>query len=230
LERITAGCWRIGLTGVNAYVLDGGNGCVLVDTGLPRLHPAMIRRALRRIGRRVGEVTDILITHQHVDHAGGLAQLATASQAAVWVHALDAPEIAAGSPPRRGTGRGPLTSLMARIAPDTPVGPAATLCELTGGERLAMGLEAVHSPGHTAGHTAFLWPEGGVLFAGDAASRWLGRLGHAPIAEDWENAVASLARLGALDFEIAAFGHGRVLRGNAAAALRSFAERPDPPG
>jgi len=231
LERIAPGCWRVGLTGVNAYVVDGGNGCVLVDTGLPRLHPAMIRGALRRIGRRVGEVTDILITHQHVDHAGGLASLATATQATVCVHALDAQEITSGLPPRRGAGRGPLTRLMARFTPDTAVGPADVHCELDGGELLAMGLAAVHTPGHTAGHTAYLWPEhGGILFAGDAACRWFGRLGHAPVAEDWDAAEAAVRRLAGLDFRVAAFGHGRVLRRDALAEFRRFAESREGPG
>ena len=84
-----------------------------------------------------------------------------------------------------------------------------------------MGLTALHTPGHTAGHIAYLWPKhGGVLFVGDALANLRGKLGHAPVGADWDEVVVSAKRLAQLDFQTAVFGHGRVMHQGAAAAFR----------
>jgi glyoxylase-like metal-dependent hydrolase (beta-lactamase superfamily II) len=180
------------------------------------------------MGRSTFEIGDVLLTHQHSDHAGGLGRLADLTEARVHVHALDAPELRAGLPARPFTGRGRLGRLFARFPPGTPHGPAGIDHELVDGDVLGgdLGIRAVHTPGHTAGHTAFVWPEhGGVLFAGDAITNLLGRPGHAPVGEDWEEADRSVGRLAAEEFSVAVFGHGRVLRGDAVGRIRRFAER-----
>ena len=79
----------------------------------------------------------------------------------------------------------------------------------------------MHAPGHTAGHLALLLPrEGGVLFAGDAATN-LFRLGVGPIYEDVDEGMESLRRLAELPFETALFSHGRPLAPRAPALPRS---------
>jgi hypothetical protein len=43
--------------------------------------------------------------------------------------------------------------------------------------------------------------------------------------EDHDAVKRSIAKLAALDFDVACFGHGRVLKGGAAAAFRKLAEK-----
>ncbi len=90
------------------------------------------------------------------------------------------------------------------------------------GEALPLaGLIAVHTPGHTAGHLALLLPrDGGVLFAGDAATNF-GRLGVGPIYEDVAEGGRSLEKLAALEFDTALFSHGRPLRPRAGERFRA---------
>ena len=58
---------------------------------------------------------------------------------------------------------------------------------------------------------AFLWPRhGGLLFAADACATIFG-LSLAPIYEDLDQGMQSLARLAALKFERACFGHGQPI-------------------
>jgi glyoxylase-like metal-dependent hydrolase (beta-lactamase superfamily II) len=226
-ERVVPGCWRIGLLGVNAYLVEGGSGLVLVDTGTKGAAGRLVA-AIQGMGRSTFEIGDILITHQHSDHAGGLTRLADLTEARVHVHALDAPELRAGLPARPYTGRGRLGRLFARFPPGAPEGPAEIDHEVVDGDVLTgeLGIRAIHTPGHTAGHTAFLRPGyGGVLFAGDAVTNFLGRLGHAPVGEDWDAADRSVGRLAEEEFAVVVFGHGRVLRGDAVARIRGFAER-----
>ena len=97
----------------------------------------------------------------------------------------------------------------------------AVLSRLAG----TLGIEVIHTPGHTAGHCAYLWPDhGGVLFVGDAVANWFGRLGPAPLAEDWNEARASARKLAEREFATVVFGHGPVLKDGAAARLRAFVE------
>ena len=100
--------------------------------------------------------------------------------------------------------------------------PIAVEHEVGDGEELPFaGLRAVHTPGHTAGHLALLLPrDGGVLFVGDAASN-MTRLDMGPIFEDPTEGRRSLAKLAALEFEVACFSHGRPIRARAAARFRA---------
>ena len=84
----------------------------------------------------------------------------------------------------------------------------------------------IHTPGHTPGHVSLLLQrDGGVLFVGDAAANLLGRLGRPFVSTDPAAVAASAARLAALDFEIAVFGHGTAIRGGAALRFRRFVDR-----
>jgi glyoxylase-like metal-dependent hydrolase (beta-lactamase superfamily II) len=91
------------------------------------------------------------------------------------------------------------------------------------------GFTAFHTPGHTAGHASFLLDRaGGVLFAGDVASG--GRRGgihRSPrfVAEDRAAESASISRIADLQFELAAFGHGRPISHDAAMRFRELAGR-----
>jgi glyoxylase-like metal-dependent hydrolase (beta-lactamase superfamily II) len=108
--------------------------------------------------------------------------------------------------------------------------PAPVHVEVTDGTDLpaAGGIQAIHTPGHTTGHVSYLWPEGGVLFVGDAATNMFRRLNVAPINEDDAAARASFAKLAELDFRVACFGHGSSIRGHAVDRFRRRLEKVAP--
>ena len=229
LETIADGVHRIALGFVSAYLIESDDGTVLIDCGEHR-HGPKITAGLSTLGRAVGEIRHILVTHHHPDHTGCLAELARTSGAPVYVHAADAPfveGVRAWSGYNRASIAGRLLGpLLVGFQPDRP---ASTVVDhhLVDGDRLAIagGITVVHTPGHTPGHTAFLLPrDGGVLIAGDAATN-LGRVrsaGHwlTITTDDLRAATASFERLAALDFEIAVFGHGAPLRRGASAQFR----------
>ena len=99
---------------------------------------------------------------------------------------------------------------------------------LTGDGPLSVpGFTALHTPGHTRGHTSFLLDRaGGVLFAGDVAGGGRnGRLRRSPrmVTEDSAAESASITRLAELTFEAAVFGHGKPISREAASRFREFA-------
>ncbi|HJV23685.1 MAG TPA: MBL fold metallo-hydrolase [Holophagaceae bacterium] len=73
---------------VNAHLILGDRGSILVDTGLPGSE-AKVERALRREGRSLQDLRLIVVTHAHVDHAGSAAGLRERSGAPIVAHAGD---------------------------------------------------------------------------------------------------------------------------------------------
>jgi glyoxylase-like metal-dependent hydrolase (beta-lactamase superfamily II) len=224
-RRIVAGVSRIGMGGVNAFLIEPGDGgLVLVDAGM-RGDARAIGLAIRALGYTPHDLRGIVITHLHGDHVGGLASVKEHTRAEVWMHPADAAALREGVHMRDPEpGPGTLRSLVGRAAKLRPERREAAIAvehEVADGETLPWdGLTAVHTPGHTAGHLALLLPrDGGVLFVGDAATNY-GRLGSAPIYEDIAEGERSLRRLAALDFEVAAFSHGSTMLSGASARFR----------
>ncbi len=59
---------------MRAFLVDGGDGLVLVDT-LFETDGRLVLEELRRLGRRAGDLKHIVITHGHRSHLGGAAAL-----------------------------------------------------------------------------------------------------------------------------------------------------------
>jgi len=230
-EEVLPGVYQISMLYVNAFLILEDE-MTLVDSGLPKRKQTILK-ALTKVGRQATDLKHIAITHHHTDHTGSLAAMVGATDARVYVHALDAPIVRGEKPvpgpnPKSILGKivGPL---IARL-PAYRLTPAQVDHEVSDGDELpiAGGMKAVHAPGHTAGSVAYLKPgNGGVLFAGDVAGNLFGRLG-LPIGmytEDMEQAKASIGKIAELEFDSACFGHGGVLRGKANVAFRRLVEK-----
>lgn len=73
---------------VNCHLILSKEGCILVDAGLPGSE-AKIERALKKHGRGYRDITLIVVTHAHVDHAGSAARLRELTGAPILAHAGD---------------------------------------------------------------------------------------------------------------------------------------------
>lgn len=224
--RIAPNVYRVGAGGVGAFLIDDGSLCV-IDSGLPGKE-IRIMAAARRLGKMPTDIKNILITHYHKDHVGGLATLAQATRAKVYVPKGDANLIRDGGTPPDMESRGFPGTLLSRVIKMTESPPNPVHFEVSDGDELEPGggIKVVYSPGHTSGHVSYLLPHhGGVLFAGDAASNLFGRLGVMPVNEDFPTAERSFQALARLDFEVAAFGHGLSIKHNAARRFKAAVER-----
>jgi glyoxylase-like metal-dependent hydrolase (beta-lactamase superfamily II) len=95
--------------------------------------------------------------------------------------------------------------------------PAEIEHEIQDGDVLPCGggIKAIHTPGHSAGHMAFLLPQGGgVLLIGDACSNTMG-LDYSIVYHDIQEARRSLAKLAQINCAAICFSHGKALKGAA---------------
>jgi glyoxylase-like metal-dependent hydrolase (beta-lactamase superfamily II) len=211
----------IGRASTNSFALVDDDGSVtLVDCGLKRA-PARIVAGLRAIGRHPGDVVRIVLTHAHVDHAGGAADMAARTGAPVAVHERDAAFAEAGRAPEPSLLAG---RLLTRLA-GTGFPPVAVGERLSDGQVLGVGggLRVVATPGHTPGHVSLLHEPTATLITGDALFH-LGRLRLSPrlICTDFRLTEQTAHVLGELEYDRVAFTHGTEITEGAREAVRGF--------
>src|SRR5271154_2931256 len=152
------------------YLVDG-DAPLLVETGSQSSVPVLLE-ALAELGVSAGDLAGVAVTHIHLDHAGGVGDVARAfPKAKVYVHEKGARHLADPSRLIDSAARvyGPLLdSLYGRLDPTPP----ERLHVLEDGEEIEVGpgrsLTAVDSPGHAKHHLGLHDSLSGVLFAGDA--------------------------------------------------------------
>jgi len=192
-ERMTAG-----------YLVEG-SAPLLVETGSQSSVPVLLG-ALDELGLGPGDLAGVAVTHIHLDHAGGVGDVARAfPEATVYVHPKGARHLA--DPARlidsAGRAYGPLLDLLyGRLDPT----PAWRLRALADGDEVVVGpdrvLTAVDSPGHAQHHLGLHDSATGILFAGDAVGVRLPDVGvlrpaSPPPDFDLDLAIGSLHRFAA---------------------------------
>ena len=150
---------------VNALLVRTGRRLILIDTGLgPRYH-GQVLASLGAAGVSPGDVTDVLITHPHPDHIGGLldaqgkpafpnATIHMAGAAWSWMQQKGAPAMA--------------RTIASRVQAFEP------------GASIAPGIASVSLPGHTPGHVGY------EITSGRSRLMYIGDIAH--------SAIVSLAR------------------------------------
>jgi glyoxylase-like metal-dependent hydrolase (beta-lactamase superfamily II) len=222
---LAPGVWRVPLIGdlVNGFILRDADGQVtLIDTGVASSGPKVMT-ALRSIGSGPSDVTRLMLTHCHPDHAGGAAHVSRETGRPVDVHADDAEFVRTGTQPPPNP-----ASLVGRLMNRLPAPKQEKVTvgqDLRDGQVLpfAGGIRVVHTPGHSPGHASYLHEESGVLITGDAIFNVLGRRWPLRmLCSDFAMTRKTAHRLGELDYTTAAFTHGPEIRDTGREAIRTF--------
>ena len=210
-----------GVRGAKAYLLVDRTLAV-IDTGFP-CNADRFCRYIRKIGRKPEDLTSILLTHRHLDHAGSAAELARQTGARVLAHPAETRDIN-GKAHVVSTWSKKRTPMRLRMAAPAPVDGF-----LADGDVLPFlgGVRVVHTPGHTDGSVCYLLERERVLFPGAMLLRDGSHIVR-PLAKpgvDISVYEESLQRLAALDVEACCFAHGEPLRKGAGAEIRTLAAR-----
>lgn len=221
MRQVTDGIHQIS-KGVNAFIVDGDEGVVLIDTGLPK-REGLVSSGLDSIGRGPSDVRAILLTHAHIDHFGSAAALKRETGAAVYASTIDAPAIRGDEkpppPPMFPTWMAPVINMVMPSADPVDVDH-----EISEGAVLPGDLSVVETPGHTPGHVSYLLDRaGGVMFIGDAAVAKDGDVQKGFMNRRTPEWDASIRHLSEQTFAIACFGHSAPIQANASGAFERFA-------
>jgi glyoxylase-like metal-dependent hydrolase (beta-lactamase superfamily II) len=152
-------------------VLHGPGGVAIVDPGPSSTLPTF-RRELAAAGVGVGDLTTLLLTHIHLDHAGAAGTLVRENpRIRVYVHEKGAPHMAEPAKLLASAARlygDAMDRLWGEFAPV----PREAMIVLSGGERIEAGgraLEVAYTPGHASHHVSYLSADSGIAFVGDVA-------------------------------------------------------------
>jgi glyoxylase-like metal-dependent hydrolase (beta-lactamase superfamily II) len=163
---------------VGACVVDTRDGPVIIDPGPASTLPAL-RTGLAELGYEVRDISALLLTHIHLDHAGASGTLARENpRLAVYVHELGAPHVADPSKLLKSATRlygDRMDELWGEVAPV----PFERIRSLIGGEALGLGgreFQVAYTPGHAAHHVSYFDPASGVAFVGDTGGLMTPRL------------------------------------------------------
>ena len=203
MKEVGDGVYQLESTGrmVNLFVVHA-RVPVLVDAGTERHGPAVVEE-LRAAGVAPKLV---LLTHADFDHSGGADAVRQATGAPVWAPAAERP-LLMGERKRRFVVRAMIRAANRGRGPRSP----AIDRWIEDGDDVE-GLHAVATPGHTPGHTAYLY--GSTLIAGDAVIT--GESFREPVpmfCMDVAETRRSIEKLAGLDTDLAVCGHGPAARG-----------------
>jgi len=226
--QVIPGLHQITLRCVNIFLIIEDK-LTLVDTGF-RGSGRHIAGYIQSLSRSVNEVEQIIITHNHLDHVGGLPELKKlAPQASVAMHKDDL---------NPDDNKLPYPGLVLRILklplaslyrPLVYARPQDVDELLAGGEVLPPlgGLEVIHTPGHTPGGVSLYSPGKRVLFVGDMLNNRHRDLIPPDrfISLDYPRAIESVRKLAQLDFDVLCCGHGRPIIGGAGDHVRRWLQQ-----
>ena len=161
---------------IGVSVLDLDDGIALVDPGPEARLPAL-RAGLAAMGRSLGDVRAVLLTHIHLDHATAAGAIVRdVPRADVFVHSAGAPHMADPARLLASAGRIYGNAMATLWGEFLPV-PQASLRVVDEGDVLAFGgrrIEVAHVPGHASHHVAYFEAATGTAWVGDVGGIRIG--------------------------------------------------------
>ena len=215
---------------VHAFLLDDGNCLTLIDA-LYDADGSLILDEIKQIGRQPSDLKNIILTHAHRSHIGGVAALKKQSNATVYSHEWEAGIIDGSRKAEKVTlfPKPPLEvyylQLGLALGFDGHV-PCRVDQSLKEADRVGP-LTVMSTPGHTPGCLSFYWPQKQALFVGDVVATWP-RLeaGWAGLTLDMKQNVQSVGKLS--DFgsvAILGVGHGDPIAAGGIEVLKKLRDK-----
>ncbi|HUQ86264.1 MAG TPA: metallo-beta-lactamase [Vicinamibacterales bacterium] len=150
--KVFGNTYFVGTDGLSAILIVGDAGLILLDGGLEQ-SAAVIDANIRKLGFKTQDITLIVNSHGHFDHAGGIAALQRASGAMVAASPSGADALRRGEnttdDPQYGFGK-----------KFNGFPPVKNVRVIKDGEALSVGnlsITANFTPGHTPGSTTWTW-------------------------------------------------------------------------
>ena len=150
--RLYGNTWYVGTAGLSSILIETESGLILVDGALPQ-SAALIDANIRSAGFDPLQISAIMVSHAHFDHAGGVAALQRLTGATVYTSveaakALRSGELQSDDPQY---GYGPENTSFAAI------NNVVVLADRESVTIDGVDVTAVYTPGHTPGSVSWYW-------------------------------------------------------------------------
>ena len=201
---------------IGILVYKSGSESVIFDAGMPN-SAAEILTSLRKLGIDPSSIRIVLLSHRHIDHAGGAyALLEQLPNASIGLHPLSIKSLSDPSKIYEG-GR----ELFREFA--TPMKPvqASSMRPLDDNQEISIGegvVKAIYSPGHTSDHIAYYMPTKKTVYCGDVLGSFsVKNMKVHPTSIypsfDYAKYKATISKMRSLDADAAVFSHFGVVTG-----------------
>ena len=207
---------KIGLMGVNSYLVRNGQSYVLIDTGFSFRRRA-IDRELEKAGCKPGSLGLIIITHADTDHTGNAAYFRDKHGAAIAMHREESAATEKGDLCLNRKLNKTSTRIMAKLVFNLPFAgltrsgrfvPDIYIEDGYDFSEYGFDARALHLPGHSIGSTGILTADRN-LFCGDLLKS-NGKPTRNSLVDDLAEMNASIERLKGLNIRKVYPGHGRA--------------------
>ena len=204
------------------YLIHRNKQTTLIDASM-KSDGGDVFYAMQQLKLPVESIQAILLTHWHNDHTAGTRAVKEATQAKVYCHAEDTPNM------EHSLGKPPFHKKIADLIPE--LGPLILFKGLIGemvpeavkvditikdGDIINDDIEVIATPGHTPGHVAFYDRVSKTLFAGDSLACIRGKLRFMarPVTPDLPSARLSMQKALDRDIEVICPGHRQPISKN----------------
>jgi hydroxyacylglutathione hydrolase len=198
----------------NITFIKSNDHHILVDTGTG-FYVSSLDKDLQSLGSSLSAITDIVLTHCHIDHIGGVIPILEVSSPKLYLHRAEAGPI----------NRGDMSPTLGNtFGADLP--PLKIEGILDEGTLLDFGdikMTVYHTPGHSEGSIVIELNETGILLTGDTLFPG-GSFGRVDFPTgNPKKLVESLKRVSEMEFDIGLPGHMNAMKYNAKrSALTSY--------
>jgi metallo-beta-lactamase class B len=148
-RQIFGNSWYVGTCGISAILITSPQGHILIDSGTEKAAP-QVAANIEALGFKLQDVKLLLLSHEHNDHAGGLAYLQQMTAAPLYARAPADAVMRSGKNGRSDPQFLELSAMPAMAKVTTiPNDQSVTLGSLQ--------IQALATPGHTPGSTSWTW-------------------------------------------------------------------------
>lgn len=206
------------------YLWEENHELTLIDCGIPKNLPALTN-AITSLGHSITNLTTVILTHFHVDHAGASAELADHGTT-ICASTTETPYITGDTPqpaPNLEQWELPLWNSLPPEVLNASTPPSPIHQQLNDGDTVGP-FRILTTPGHTPGSIAIYHPQQRILFTGDTLANVDNTPTRGVFNTHPELLTTSLKRLADLDVTMICPGHGNIITKNPQHALTKLAQ------
>ncbi|PID24141.1 MBL fold metallo-hydrolase [Sporosarcina sp. P7] len=232
VEEIAEGIYCYTVQIVNVFFIRNQanpNEWILIDAGMPASGGTILEKAEELFGKDC-KLKEIILTHGHFDHIGGIIDILEKQPVPVYAHPLEMPFLSGEKdyPKPDSSVEGGAVAKMSGTFPVEAIDISEYLHSLPEDGTIPMlsGWRWIHTPGHAPGHISLFREQDRLLLAGDAfvtvqqdsLYKVLTQKQeiHGPpvyLTTDWKASKASVQTLANLRPVVAGTGHGSPVLG-----------------